>query len=57
MTDTSRFVRRAPTYPLFRLGEPTVYEPLVSPRLGARFPAFPAKEADFVLDLPQRRAR
>lgn len=48
-----RFVRRAPRVPLVRLGE---REPLVQARLGARFPAYPAKEMDFVLDVPALRA-
>ena len=51
MTDDLRLVRRAPQGPLVRLGERESAS-LVSPRLGARFPAYPAKELDFVLDVP-----
>lgn len=47
--DADKLVRRSPSRPLVRLGE---HEPasLVQPRLGARFPAYPAKELDFALD-------
>lgn len=53
MVDASKLVRRAPHHPLIRLGEG--YQPLVAPRAGARFPAHPAKDMDFVLDLESVR--
>ena len=51
--DDATLKRRAPVRPLVRLGERD--DPLVQPRLGARFPAYPAKELDFVLDLDALR--
>lgn len=53
--DSDNLVRRAPSRPLVWLGERE--GPLVAPRLGERFPAYPVKERDFVLDLPARRPR
>lgn len=46
-------VRRAPARPLVWLGEK---ERAVAPRLGERFPAYPAKEKDLVFDPPRRNA-
>lgn len=48
--DESRLVKRAPVRPALWLGD--AKEPAVSSRLGARFPAYLVKEADFVLSLP-----
>lgn len=45
-------VRRAPARPLVWLGEK---ERDVSTSLGARFPAYPAKEKDLVFAPPQRK--
>jgi hypothetical protein len=51
MIDDSKLVRRAPARPLVWLGE---RERAVEHRLGERFPAYPAKEKDF-LDAPAPR--
>ena len=49
-------VRRALARPALTLGERD--GPIVQARLGARFPAYPAKELDFALDVgAMRRAR
>jgi hypothetical protein len=49
-------VRRAAPRPALHLGERD--GPLVQARLGARFPAYPAKEMDLALDVDAlRRAR
>ena len=47
-------VRRSPVRPVLHLGEREGAS-LVQPRLGARFPAYPAKELDFALDVPAVR--
>lgn len=52
--EETRFVRRAPSSPTVWLGE-RERAGLVAPSVGARFPAYPVKEADFVLDLDSVR--
>ena len=47
-------VRRAAPRPALTLGEREGAS-LVPPRLGARFPAYPAKELDFALDVAALR--
>lgn len=54
--DPAGLVRRAPARPLVWLGERESAS-LVQPRAGARFPAHPAKERDFVLPLDVRRLK
>lgn len=50
-----RLVRRAPTRPLVWLGEPK--EGGVERALGERFPAYPAKEKDFLFAPPEREQK
>lgn len=49
-----KLVRRAPARPLVRLGEREGAS-AVQPRAGTAFPAYPAKEKDFVLPLDVRK--